>query len=125
MLVKKKGSNNYKKLENNINKLYDKCNNVRNDFLHELSTSIINENQVVVVENLNVKEMFQNKNIAKVLGDISISKFINMLEYKARWYGRKLMLRETKNKHQINDFLLKLEIYNIKIIYKTGVESNK
>lgn len=125
MLVKKKGSNNYKKLENNINKLYDKCNNVRNDFLHELSTSIINENQVVVVESLNVKEMFQNKNIAKVLGDISISKFINMLEYKARWYERKLILRETKNKHQINDFLLKLEIYNIKIIYKTGVESNK
>lgn len=125
MLVKKKGSNNYKKLENNINKLYDKCNNVRNDFLHELSTSIINENQVVVVENLNVKEMFQNKNIAKVLGDISISKFINMLEYKARWYGIKLILRETKNKHQINDFLLKLEICNIKIIYKTGVESNK
>lgn len=89
--LKKKGSNNYKKLESKINKLYDKCNNVRNDFLHKLSTSIINENQVIVVENLNVKEMFQNKNIAKVLGDISISKFINMLEYKARWYGRKLI----------------------------------
>lgn len=89
--LKKKGSNNYKKLENKINKLYDKCNNVRNDFLHKLSTSIINENQVIVVEDLNVKEMFQNKNIAKVLGDISISKFINMLEYKAKWYGRKLI----------------------------------
>ena len=86
-----KGSNNYKKIENKINKLYDKCNNVRNDFLHKLSTSIINENQVIVVEDLNVKEMFQNKNIAKVLGDISISKFINMLEYKARWYGRRLI----------------------------------
>ena len=89
--LKMKGSNNYKKIENKINKLYDKCNNVRNDFLHKLSTSIINENQVIVVEDLNVKEMFQNKNIAKVLGDISISKFINMLEYKARWYGRKLI----------------------------------
>lgn len=89
--LKKKGSNNYKKIENKINKLYDKCNNVRNDFLHKLSTSIINENQVIVVEDLNVKEMFQNKNIAKVLGDISISKFINMLEYKAKWYGRKLI----------------------------------
>ena len=89
--LKMKGSNNYKKIENKIDKLYDKCNNVRNDFLHKLSTSIINENQVIVVEDLNVKEMFQNKNIAKVLGDISISKFINMLEYKARWYGRKLI----------------------------------
>ena len=89
--LKMKGSNNYKKIENKINKLYDKCNNVRNDFLHKLSTSIINENQVIVVEDLNVKKMFQNKNIVKVLGDISISKFINMLEYKARWYGRKLI----------------------------------
>lgn len=89
--LKKKDSNNYKKLENKINKLYDKCNNVRDDFLQKLSTNIINENQVIVVEDLNVKEMFQNKKIAKILGDISISKFINMLEYKARWYGRKLI----------------------------------
>ena len=89
--LKKRNSNNYKKLENKINKLYDKCNNVRNDFLQKLSTNIINENQVIVVEDLNVKEMFQNKKIAKILGDISISKFINMLEYKARWYGRKLI----------------------------------
>ena len=35
--------------------------------------------------------MFQNARIAKVLGDISISKFIGMLEYKAKWYGRKLI----------------------------------
>ena len=35
--------------------------------------------------------MFQTKKIAKVLGDISISKFINKLEYKAKWYGRKLI----------------------------------
>ena len=35
--------------------------------------------------------MFQEKGIAKVLGDISISKFINMLEYKSKWYGRNLI----------------------------------
>ena len=35
--------------------------------------------------------MFQTKNIAKVLGDTSVSKFIGMLEYKSRWYGRKLI----------------------------------
>lgn len=89
--LKKRGSNNYHKLQNKINKLYDKCNNIRNDFLHKLSTSIINENQVIVVEDLCVRELFQNARIAKVLGDISISKFIGMLEYKAKWYGRKLI----------------------------------
>ena len=88
---KKKRSNNYIKLLNQINKLYDKCNNVRDDFLHKLSTSIINENQVIVIEDLDVKSMFQTKKLAKVLGDVSISKFINMLEYKAKWYGRTLI----------------------------------
>ena len=39
----------YARVKNKINKLYDKCNNVRNDFLHKLSTSIINENQVIKV----------------------------------------------------------------------------
>ena len=91
LALKKKGSNNYIKLSNKINKLYDKCNNVRDDFLHKLSTSIINENQVIVIEDLDVKSMFQTRKLAKVLGDISISKFINMLEYKARWYGRTLI----------------------------------
>lgn len=41
---KKKESNNYKKLQNKINGLYDRCNNIRGDFLHKLSTTIINEN---------------------------------------------------------------------------------
>ena len=91
LVNRKKGSNNYIKLLNQINKLYDKCNNVRDDFLHKLSTSIINENQVIVIEDLDVKSMFQKKKLAKVLGDVSISKFINMLEYKARWYGRTLI----------------------------------
>lgn len=88
---KKKNSKNYQKIQNKINKLYDKCNNIRNDFLHKLSTAIINENQVIIVEDLDVKEMFQTKRLAKILGDISISKFISMLEYKAIWYGRKLI----------------------------------
>ena len=80
--LKRCGSNNSIKLQNKINKLYDKCNNIRDDFLHKLSTSIINENQVIVVEDLDIKKMFQTKKLAKVLGDISISKFISMLEYK-------------------------------------------
>ena len=59
--------------------------------LNKLSTTIVNENQVIVVEDLNVKEMFQTRKIAALLGDISISKFINMLEYKARWYGKEFI----------------------------------
>lgn len=84
-------SNNYKKQSRKIAKLYEKCNNIREDFLHKLSTTIINENQVIIVEDLNVKEMFQKKMLSKVLGDVSISKFLNMLEYKAKYYKRQLI----------------------------------
>ena len=88
---KNKGSKNWEKQRIKIARIYEKIHNSRIDNLHKISHKLINENQVIVVEDLNVKEMFQNKKIAKILGDISISKFINMLEYKARWYGRKLI----------------------------------
>lgn len=86
-----KGSNNYEKMKKRIAKAYEKSENIRNDFLHKLSNSIINDNQVIIIENLDVKSMFQEKMISKILGDISISKFINMLEYKAKYYGRKVI----------------------------------
>lgn len=88
---KQKESNNYYKLKRKIARLYEKSENIRNDFLHKLSFNIVNENQVIILEDLDVKEMFANKKIAKVLGDISISKFISMLEYKAKYYGRKII----------------------------------
>lgn len=88
---KKKQSRNYEKVRKQIARCYEKCENIRNDFLHQLSTKIINEDQVIVLEDLCVVEMFQEKTIAKVLGDLSISKFMTMIEYKAKYYGRKVI----------------------------------
>jgi len=84
-------SNNYLKHSQKIAKLYEKITNARNDFLHKLSSDIINENQVIVVEDLNVKGMMQNRHLSKAISDVSWHAFIQMLKYKSQWYGRQLI----------------------------------
>ncbi len=88
---KVKGSNRYLKLQRRIAKLHEKIVNQRNDFLHKLSKRIIGDNQVVIVEDLNVKGLLKNGNLAKHIADASWRRFISYLEYKAKLYGRKLV----------------------------------
>jgi putative transposase len=88
---KQKGSNSRNKYRKVVARVYERVSNSRQDFLHKLSRKLVNENQVVVVENLHVKGMIRNHNLAKAISDAGWGIFTNFLAYKLEKKGGRLI----------------------------------
>ena len=84
---KQLGSNNRYKARKLAAKVYEKVSNCRLDFLHKLSRRIVDENQVIAVENLNVKGMVKNPKLALAISNVGWGMLNTMLKYKAEWAG--------------------------------------
>lgn len=85
---KEKGSKNREKARRRLAKCHQKVADIRNDHLHKVSRSIVDENQVIVLESLNVRGMMANRCLAKSIADVSLSELVRQIGYKAQWAGR-------------------------------------
>lgn len=85
---KQKGSNNRNKARIKVAKVHNKISRCREDFHHKLSRRIVNENQVVVCENLNIKGMVKNHCLSKAINQVGWGQFQTMLKYKCEQEGK-------------------------------------
>lgn len=88
---KKKNSLNWNKERKKVSKIHTKIVNMRRDFLHKISFELVDENQVIYLEDLNVKGMVKNRCLSKSISDASWSEFVRQLKYKAKWRNKKIV----------------------------------
>ncbi len=81
-------SKNYVKLSKRLALLYERQTNQIIDYAHKKSFAIINDSQVIVAEDLNIKGMLKNKRLSKAIQNAAWSRFLRQIEYKADFYGR-------------------------------------
>lgn len=91
---KLKKSNNYLRQSLKLRKLHTKIANVRSDFLHKLTSVLVNHYQYFCVESLNVKGMMKNHHLARSLSDVSFFEFKRMLTYKSAYRGNEIIEAE-------------------------------
>ena len=95
-LAKKEGKKlsdcqNYQKQRLKVARIHEKISNQRKDFLNKLSTHLIKNHDVICMENLPSKNLMKNHHLARAIGDASWNEFVRQLNYKADWYGKKII----------------------------------
>lgn len=75
-----------------VSLLHEKVRNQRVDYLHKISSYLINSYDTICLEDLNVKGMVKNRNLARAISDMGWSEFCTMLKYKAEWQGKNIQV---------------------------------
>jgi len=88
---KRKGSKNWYEALLRMNRVYEKISNKRKDFTQKLSTQLVRDYDVIVVESLSLKEMSQTLNLGKSVMDLGCSDFVRQLQYKSLWNNKCLI----------------------------------
>ncbi|MBB6175212.1 putative transposase [Anoxybacillus tengchongensis] len=89
---RKIGSSNWHKQRIKVARIHEKITNSRNDYLHKISTEIVKNHDIIGMEDLSVASMLKNNKLSKAICEASWATFKAMIAYKAKWYGKQLVV---------------------------------
>ena len=91
---KEKGSNNWVRQKKRVAKVHQRIQDRRKDFIEKLATRLVENFDVIVVEDLSVKAMMQNSNLARHIKEAGWGQIVRRLRDKCKWYGRTLIIAD-------------------------------